>query len=220
MQMTEYEICKSECKGDEVCERECQDNSCDCELSHEECFERCEGDDLCIRECDQCVDECQEEEEEEYCDCEVSFEECEKEGREDCKDCLDECSVDEGGEQCASDEQVCLDRNECGCDFGDDKCWIECKDARDIIEDECKCQDDECIMDCFSGECPKECRPYDYKCLELCSVEKVDYRQSRGGKTRIAGSLGPGQSIGITLGSLGLIGMVAAVIYKRRQNKN
>ena len=129
-----------------------------------------------------------------------------------------ECECVEGDKDCL---YICLDNTD---PCGDDR---DCDDAREVIKDECKCYDTdtpclaECIDDVFTKKSP-DCFDQDYECLETYfqTTKPQISKDKRSNMNGAAGSLdgSPSFGLGIGLGSIGLLAMAVAVIYKKRQN--
>ena len=141
--------------------------------------------------------------------------------------CLTKC-IDEGDVDKIPDElcQCLVDDKDCfhSCLDDTDPCLGDgdCDDARDIITDECGCDEDSCLTECIDKvlETNKDvCYDQDYECLQ--SYFQTPRQQLSGKrqntKSGNAGSLSGSESFGIGLGSVCMVGLVAAVIYKKRQ---
>ena len=147
-------------------------------------------------------------------------------------DCLEKC-VFEG-------DVTDVPQDLCQCEDGDKDCLFACVDdtdpcvgdgdcdnSRDFIKDECECKDDdkECLMMCVSDAmdtCNSVCFDQDYECLEPCFQtprNQLTGKSDRSSVGKTAGSLSGSAGFGIGLGSLSVLAIVAAVAYKKRQEK-
>ena len=146
-------------------------------------------------------------------------------------DCLEKCvyegdidNVPEDLCQCEEGDKDCL----FACVDDTDPCVGDgdCDNSRDFITGKCECgtDDKECLMMCVDDamdKCNTVCFDQDYKCLEPCfqspRSQLSGKRNERSDVGKASGSLSSSAGFGVGLGGLCIVGLAAAVIYKRRQ---